>query len=358
MYKDRREFLEKLLDGQELVGIEIGALDRPLVNRADLTAGNKIFYADHLSTESLKEKYKLDNSVDLTALVDVDLISSDGSLLDCLDGQMVDYIVASHVVEHVPNPIHWFQMLFETIRPGGFVFLVVPDKRYTFDYQRPVTTFGEILQAFLLEKNIPSVSDVYDHYSSAVMIDGGKVWSGLLGPGDLVPLTSNENAYKYAHEVHFDHTYHDVHVSIFTPQSFFSIIERMIHSDLLFPEVSEFSDTRIDDIEFMVALRKPITGSPNVCKETCLASIPKLEFESFMSPYMPQVKSLSAALDKTTEVAYGLQRELEKLRGTIEEQNEEKIKLLKQLLIAQKVLDRKSVKIVTGLLHKTFGFFR
>ena len=52
----------------------------------------------------------------------------------------------------------------------------------------------------------------------------------------------------------------------------------------------------------------------------CLASIPKMEFESFMSIFMPQVKALSAALDKTTEVAYGLQQELEKLRDTIERQ--------------------------------------
>ena len=73
---------------------------------------------------------------------------------------------------------------------------------------------------------------------------------------------------------------------------------------------------------------------------------------------MPQVKALSAALDNTTKVAHGLQQELEKLRDTIEQQKEERDTILEQLSIAQKVLDRKSVKIVTGLLHRTFGFFR
>ena len=45
-----------------------------------------------------------------------------------------------------------------------------------------------------------------------------------------------------------------------------------------------------------------------------------------------------------------------KLRGFIEQQKEERDIILERLSFAQKVLDRRSMKIVTGLLHKTFGF--
>ena len=198
MYKERQQFLEELLDGRALAGIEIGALDRPLVLRSDLPNGNEILYADHLSTKELKEKYKSDPTVDLNAIVEVDLISAIGDFSECLQGRLVDYVVASHVIEHVPNPIRWLNMLFEIIQPGGFIFLVVPDKRYTFDYQRPTTTCGTMLQSFFSDKKMPSMADVFDHHSSAVLIDGSKVWSGLLEYGDLPPLASNKDALKYA----------------------------------------------------------------------------------------------------------------------------------------------------------------
>ena len=256
MHSDRSEYLHELLEGQELTGIEIGALDRPLLTRDNLSSGSEILYADHLSTDELRKKYQSDSSVDLSKLVDVDLIDASGDFADSLNGRLVDYIVASHVVEHVPNPIRWFQMLFKMLRPGGFVFLVVPDKRFTFDYQRPLTTCGEMLQSFFSNKEMPSVADVFDHYSSAVMIDGGKVWSGLLGGGELTPLASNVDALKYAKEVHNKGRYHDVHVSVFTPASFFSIIERLIRINLFSPEITHFKDTGINDIEFFVCMKK------------------------------------------------------------------------------------------------------
>ena len=108
-----------------MVGLEIGGLDRPLVVRSELPEGSEILYADHLSTEDLKRKYKADQTVDIDALVEVDIVCESGDLGDSLGGRLVDYIVASHVVEHIPNPIHWLQMLFDALRPGGFVFLVV-----------------------------------------------------------------------------------------------------------------------------------------------------------------------------------------------------------------------------------------
>ena len=121
--------------------------------------------------------------------------------------------------------------------------------------------------SFLNNKCRPSVADVFDHHSSAVMIDGSKVWSGLLDASDLVPLSSNQDALKYSHEVHKKEVYHDVHVSIFTPLSFFSIIERLIHTELFSAEISGFWDTEANDIEFFVCLKKPDCNKKNA-KET------------------------------------------------------------------------------------------
>ena len=354
MYNQRRETLNKIIAGKDLVGLEIGALDRPLVVRDELPAGSEILYADHLTTEELKIKYGLDSTVAIDALVDVDLVSPTGDFRSALGGREVDYIVASHVVEHIPNPIKWFQMLFEIIKPGGFVFLVVPDKRFTFDYLRPVTSFGEILNSFFAGKNKPSVANVFDHHSSAVLIDGSKVWAGILGVGDLLPLSSHEDAFKYAREVNEQGTYHDVHVSIFTPASFFSILERLISTELFMPEITKFIDTKVNDIEFFVCMKKPELEKTFI-KQHCLNSLPNLSLESLVSPYMAQVKSLSDSLSRLTEVHQSFQKSYSRIEMEAKKQHDEILDLRKNLNISQETLNRKSVRFVLSLLHHIYG---
>ena len=354
MYEQRRQFLNNLVRNNELVGLEIGGLDRPLVVRSELPEGSEILYADHLSTEDLKRKYKVDQTVDIDALVEVDIVCDSGDLGDSLGGRLVDYIVASHVIEHIPNPIGWLQMLFDALRPGGFVFLVVPDKRFTFDFQRPNTTFGEILEAFLSNKKMPSIRDVFDHYSSGAMIDGSRVWNGVLGSEELVPLASNKDALKYAYEVHNDSTYHDVHISIFTPLSFFSIVERIIETQLVMLEVIGFKDTSINDIEFFVGLKKPQIDN-EFTKQSCLASIPSLPLHSLTSPYMPQVKLLSESLKQITDVHQEFQISYARLDEEHQRQKSQIEAITKELMLSHKVLNRRSVRLTMTFIHTVYS---
>jgi SAM-dependent methyltransferase len=353
MYEQRRDFLKNLIGNNELLGIEIGGLDKPLIVRTELLEGSEILYADHLSTADLKTKYKADPTVNLNAIVEVDLVSESGDFANSLNGRLVDYVVASHVVEHIPNPIRWLQSLFDVLRPGGFVFLVVPDKRFTFDFQRPTTTFGEMLESFLSNKKMPSVKDVFDHHSSAVMIDASRVWKGVLGKEELVPLASNKNAFKYAQEVHEDGVYYDVHISIFTPLSFFMIVESLIETKLLMPEIIDFQDTSANDIEFFVGLKKPLYINKNI-KELCIASLPSLPLDSLISPYMPQVASLSASLAKLTDIHQDFQNSFARVETELHGSKSEVKLIEKRLDLAQKVLDRRSIRFVMMLIHNIF----
>jgi len=358
MLDPRWKFISDLIDLNNQKGLEIGALTSPVVQNKDINGGGKVFYLDHLSSEELKLKYKSDKSINVDDIVSVDYVCSDGDLLQVLDKNNFDYVIGSHIIEHVPNMIKFLSDVFEVLRPGGICFLVIPDKRFTFDYKRPLTTFGELLEAYFSGRKRPGIAAVYDHFSTAINVDTNDVWTGKFDVTKSENLVPNSFAWKAANRVRTGDAYLDVHVNIFTPANFFDILNNIVSFELVELAVEKFADTEIGKLEFMVALRKPVGVAQSANKEMCLASIPKMEFESFMSPFMPQVKALSAALDKTTEVAYGLQQELEKLRDTIERQKEERDIILEQLSIAQKVLDRKSVKLVTGLLHKTFGFFR
>jgi SAM-dependent methyltransferase len=61
-----------------------------------------------------------------------------------LEDKSVDFVLASHVLEHVPDPI---AALLEWVRVAReYVFLVVPHRDRTFDRDRPLTPVAELIE--------------------------------------------------------------------------------------------------------------------------------------------------------------------------------------------------------------------
>jgi len=58
-----------------------------------------------------------------------------------------DAFIASHVIEHTTDLIGFLDTAETLLCPSGIVILAIPDKRYCFDYFRPLTTTGEVLCA-------------------------------------------------------------------------------------------------------------------------------------------------------------------------------------------------------------------
>lgn len=59
-----------------------------------------------------------------------------------------DYVLASHVLEHIANPIHALVEWRRVLRPGGTLVVVVPDGALTFDHRRTPTPFAHLLDDF------------------------------------------------------------------------------------------------------------------------------------------------------------------------------------------------------------------
>jgi hypothetical protein len=144
-------------------GIEVGPLDKPLVAKAD----GPVFYVDHCSTEELKARWSTDRTVDVARL-HVDAVWGRASLRAALDRAGVlrgrddhmDSLLASHVVEHVPDLVTWLREVASVLGSGGTARLAVPDKRYIFDYLRRPTELAEVLDAFARQRRPPSGSRV------------------------------------------------------------------------------------------------------------------------------------------------------------------------------------------------------
>ena len=71
-------------------------------------------------------------------LTEVDIVD-DGEKLATIAAESQDFIVANHFLEHTEDPIGTIETHLSKLKPGGVLFYAVPDKRYTFDFRRPVT---------------------------------------------------------------------------------------------------------------------------------------------------------------------------------------------------------------------------
>jgi SAM-dependent methyltransferase len=167
------------LEGLELRNrkiLEIGPLDRPVVARA---ADRQVFYLDHCSTEQLKAKYEGDSVIRKDRIVEIDFVSPDGSLSKAAIGDIsFDCIVASHVIEHVPNLVGWLADGCAALTPGGVLALVIPDRRYTFDHFRRTTPRAWIEAAHVEDYKRPGLDQVCDHFGNVAKIESADIWAG------------------------------------------------------------------------------------------------------------------------------------------------------------------------------------
>ncbi len=127
-------------------GIEIGALHKPLdLRELDI---DKISYVDRMTNEELRKQYPELNDL---PLVQVDLVS-DGSILEAIPDESLDFIIANHLIEHLENPIMALKNWYSKLKPQGILYMAVPDKRYTFDKNRPNTTNQHLYDDYISTK--------------------------------------------------------------------------------------------------------------------------------------------------------------------------------------------------------------
>lgn len=55
-----------------------------------------------------------------------------------------DFVAASHVLEHLANPLRALREWARVVRPGGSLIVVVPPRTGTFDHRRPVTPLAHL----------------------------------------------------------------------------------------------------------------------------------------------------------------------------------------------------------------------
>ena len=220
----RRELAARFLDGE---GLEIGPLHLPLA----MPPNAKPRYVDRMQIDDLRREYPELAGWNLT---EVDVVDDGEKLATIAEGTQ-DFIVANHFLEHCENPIATIETHLGKLKPGGVLFYAVPDKRYTFDFRRPVTPLEHMIADYD-EGPERSRAEHYEQWTRLVIVEEGE---------------TEEQTIARAREL--EAAVYSIHMHVWTQAEFLRLIlacrERL-------GDAFDLEATAAQGIEYMVVLRK------------------------------------------------------------------------------------------------------
>lgn len=245
----RKAILLKDIDLRTERGVEFGPLDCPLVSKDD----GHILYIDYTTADVLRARHAHRPGKDPSAIVEVDRVWNAALPRVLRDDVPLDYALASHVIEHVPDLVGWLSEVAQVLRIGGRLCLAVPDKRFTFDYQRTPSRLTEAMSAHVQSLRRPSPRQVFDHHYKVVQLPLREAWQGSLDITNLSRIHDFDYALAQTRKAQAGE-YVDCHCWVFTPRSFLELMAELAEHGFLAYRLASFHDTRPYTFEFHVCL--------------------------------------------------------------------------------------------------------
>ncbi|MDQ6790207.1 MAG: class I SAM-dependent methyltransferase [Candidatus Dormibacteraeota bacterium] len=119
-------------------GIEIGALHHPLA----VPARAKVTYVDRLSESDLRVHYP---ELAHEAFAPIQVVGS-AEDLSAFSDSCLDFVIANHLLEHLEYPVRGLLEFQRVLRPGGLLYMALPDMRLTFDRDRDPSSVEHLLE--------------------------------------------------------------------------------------------------------------------------------------------------------------------------------------------------------------------
>jgi SAM-dependent methyltransferase len=233
VYFDARGNLaERFLSGE---GLEIGPLHQPLAMPPQAVPR----YVDRMTVDELRSEYPELEDWDLT---EPDIVD-DGEALGTIAAASQDFVVANHFLEHCENPINTIETHLGKLKPGGILFYAVPDKRFTFDFRRPITPL-EHMVADYEEGPERSRREHYDEWARLVI-------------DDQAPESGNgvraSEAWVRSKARELERDSYSIHMHVWTQVEFLQLI---LACRARLEDAFEIEAAARQGIEFIVVLRK------------------------------------------------------------------------------------------------------
>jgi SAM-dependent methyltransferase len=124
---------------------------------------------------------------DVIADLDMDRLTSfpDASL---------DFVIASHVLEHLANPLAMLVDIHRVLRPGALLVVLIPDRHKTFDRDRAPTSLSHLIDEYRRD-----VREVDDAHIMDFLIGARVQLDGHRGPDEFAPDYLNFHRQRSVH---------------------------------------------------------------------------------------------------------------------------------------------------------------
>jgi len=133
----------------------------------------------------------------------------------------LDYVAASHVIEHIANPVAAICEWYRVLRPGGIMYMVVPDRRYSWDRFRNLTTCAHMFDDYVKGTTDCDATHIDDFVDN---VD----WSEFdpSTPAEDVPLKKKERKKVYHHAVSAGEII-NIHFHVYEPANVMDLFKKM-----------------------------------------------------------------------------------------------------------------------------------
>jgi SAM-dependent methyltransferase len=241
----RRSFIQGFTEVEGLSILEVGALDSPTFPELECR------FLDWFTGDELRSMIGENPNRSPERVVDPDYVIKAKRFADTVDRRF-DLVVANHVLEHIADPLTWLEQVAAITEPGGHLFLALPDRRYTFDYLRPLSTVADLLRAQEEDLERPSKWQVLEAMFYYRPIRAKDVWEhaidGKLERGRYVLDEA------LARAASADRDYVDTHCYVFSADSFPALVSDLGRGGFTEWRVEASTDVPPGENEFHVWL--------------------------------------------------------------------------------------------------------
>lgn len=264
--------------------LEFGPFCYPLFKKRD---GFNVDIVDRLSKEELYQI--VSENAPKEDIEDVDYICSSDYYRSIR--KEYDIIVASNFIEHTVDIVGFLQDLSKLLTDRGVIKLIIPDKRFMFDYFRENTSIREVINNHVYRKGYlnHSVGAVIDYNMSASSwLDDSYILNSAACYPDEINLTWGNRDFTELLVNHNDNDNQNIHSWVFTPRSFEIIMYQLNMLgliDLMIDKLYENESSMQFFVELVKGVQKP---DENKLKELFIKR--KIEEMSAFSDYITLLK--------------------------------------------------------------------
>jgi SAM-dependent methyltransferase len=251
----REAAIRRLFDASGLC-LEIGPSYNPILPKR---GGQRVETVDHCDAATLRAKYANQPGVDIERIEDVDHVWRGEPLADLVGPGRFDVVIASHVIEHTPDMLGFLRECERALAPGGRLVLAVPDRRRTFDFFRPASTTGAVLQAHHEKRTRHAPGAAFDFIANFCTFDG-RQGTGTEAAATFAVSNPVQDAASGFSYYATGGEYHDCHAWVFTPSSFRLIVSDLAAIGAVALREEGFWETPI--FEFVTVLSREASGCP------------------------------------------------------------------------------------------------